>query len=546
MTNMGLVNNINNFLDSYRPSPTPDLRTPGVQRDMGPVRNVEEPSDTYFRDAIWSYEEYDSSSGGSFPSSQEANMLFTYARSESSQLTTDNSSIHTPPPPDDVTIDKPEPTTPIDIDELVGDDLTIPYYDKSQALPRPQTLDIPHRVSKTRVVKDVVKTNQVRGAGACIKCRLQRISCSTSYPCETCKKAYPQYHQTPEVCCIRYELSNVARELAFRRFDCLLRKEDAAVRENFRMAQPRFSDNVIVGHILFDRDTSKPGLPAVLRNYVCSADGRNVAHRGCTFARDHNNAALQTQPLIDWVENLASPVENSTFEGALESFVKICARSNCLNNFRPEIRTLAQKAHVVKCMYMIYRSRTLYFFQANKVQELPGPAHAEIRGVARSALESSERDLLAELDKFFKTQKQKLDDKERPIVWAALWQLMLVYRDLLRNMKPFGNNAEPLLNAVAVFYGACFRTSASLKLSLETLKDPHSFNLAQQAELADAFKYTLSLRDTFYQSIVAGVATIDQRLKDLVVAPEMKVLNRRPNKKATNGKLGDDLVMGGC
>ncbi|KAJ5000261.1 hypothetical protein K4K48_002911 [Colletotrichum sp. SAR 10_66] len=511
MTNMGLVNNINNFLDSYRPSPTPDLRTPGVQRDMGPVRNVEEPSDTYFRDAIWSYEEYDSSSGGSFPSSQEANMLFTYARSESSQLTTDNSSIHTPPPPDDVTIDKPEPTTPIDIDELVGDDLTIPYYDKSQALPRPQTLDIPHRVSKTRVVKDVVKTNQ-----------------------------------TPDVCCIRYELSNVARELAFRRFDCLLRMEDAAVRENFRMAQPRFSDNVIVGHILFDRDTSKRGLPAVLRNYICSADGHNVAHRGCTFARDHNNAALQTQPLIDWAENLASPVENSTFEGALESFVKICARSNCLNSFRPEIRTLAQKAHVVKCMYKIYRSRTLYFFQANKLQELPGPAHAEIRGVARSALESSERDLLAELDKFFKTQKQKLDDKERPIVWAALWQLMLVYRDLLRNMKPFGNNAEPLLNAVAVFYGACFRTSASLKLSLEAIKDPRSFNLARQAELADAFKYTLSLRDTFYQSIVAGVATIDQRLKDLVVAPEMKVLNRRPNKKATNGKLGDDLVMGGC
>lgn len=117
--------------------------------------------------------------------------------------------------------------------------------------------------------------------------------------------------------------------------------------------------------------------------------------------------------------------------------------------------------------------------------------------MTRSALESSERDLLAELDKFFKTQKQKLDDKERPIVWAALWQLMLIYRDLLRNMKPFGNNAEPLLNAVAVFYGACFRTSASLKLSLETIKDPRSFNLAQQAELADAFKYTLSLRDTF-------------------------------------------------
>lgn len=54
-------------------------------------------------------------------------------------------------------------------------------------------------------------------------------------------------------------------------------------------------------------------------------------------------------------------------------------------------------------------------------------------------------------------------------------------------------------------------------------------------------------------SIVAGIASIDERLKILVMDPKMKVLNRKAiNKKPAGGKRGaahghdGDEVIGGC
>lgn len=159
-------------------------------------------------------------------------------------------------------------------------------------------------------------------------------------------------------------------------------------------------------------------------------------------------------------------------------------------------------------------------------------------------------------------------------MWAALWQLMFVYRDLLRNVRPWRNNAEALFNAVAVFYATLFRTKAALK-SLDEVESAWLPNDAQRHDLVRAFNHALSLRDTFCkssagrylslirtvmtntpfldQSIVAGIASIDERLKILVVDPEMKVLNRRATaKKPAGAKPGaahshdGDEVMGGC
>lgn len=236
--------------------------------------------------------------------------------------------------------------------------------------------------------------------------------------------------------------------------------------------------------------------------------------------------------------------------------------------------SLLEKVHVFKSAYKICRAQTLFFVQPNGkgVEELPLPAQAELRGVARAALESSERDILSELDRYLKAPK--ISDQDRPAVWAALWQLMCVYRDLLRNVRPWRNNAEALFNAVAVFYATLFRTKAALK-SLDEVKSAWLPNDAQRHDLVGAFNHALSLRDTFCksserpsfslirmvmtytpfldQSIVAGIASIDERLKILVVDPEMKVLNRRAtNKKPAGAKRGAahshdcDEVMGGC
>ncbi|KAI8184231.1 hypothetical protein K4K51_012726 [Colletotrichum sp. SAR 10_75] len=253
---------------------------------------------------------------------------------------------------------------------------------------------------------------------------------------------------------------------------------------------------------------------------------------------------------LEWTERSLSPEDFSTFEGGIECLIRAYVRLGYARQ-RPQF-SLLEKVHIFKSAYKICRAQTLFFVQPNGkgVEELPLPAQAELRGVARAALESSERDILSELDRYLKTPK--ISDQDRPAVWAALWQLMFVYRDLLRNVRPWRNNAEALFNAVAVFYATLFRTKAALK-SLEEVKSAWLPNDAQRHDLIGAFNHALSLRDTFYQSIVAGIASIDERLKILVVDPEMKVLNRRATtKKPAGAKPGaahshdGDEVMGGC
>ncbi|KAI8256685.1 hypothetical protein K4K56_007532 [Colletotrichum sp. SAR 10_98] len=264
----------------------------------------------------------------------------------------------------------------------------------------------------------------------------------------------------------------------------------------------------------------------------------------------HVFKALLQDYQLEWTERSLSPEDFSTFEGGIECLIRAYIRSGYARQ-RPQF-SLLEKVHIFKSAYKICRAQTLFFVQPNGkgVEELPLPAQAELRGVARAALESSERDILSELDKYLKTPK--ISGQDKPAVWAALWQLMFVYRDLLRNVRPWRNNAEALFNAVAVFYATLFRTKAALK-SLDEIESAWLPNDAQRHDLVGTFNHALSLRDTFYQSIVAGIASIDERLKILVVDPEMKVLNRRATyKKPAGAKRGaahshdGDEVMGGC
>ncbi|TDZ53066.1 hypothetical protein CTRI78_v007219 [Colletotrichum trifolii] len=520
------------------------------------------PYETHFADALYFYPDKTEdmkSAPGSVDGSQSSNML---PRSSS----TDGSLSSSDGPPSAATPDPPLGSSPhFDIsedrsrqgshEELIGlrrydDKLTTPQLDPRQDLPRPSKLHITHIPDKTksrhRVVKNVDKVNQVRGAGACNRCRLQKVPCTILGICETCIKACPL---APEVCCTRKDLATVGRE-CHKRLAGLNRKHDDHVREVLRVGRPEFSDVLFEGRIYFDRECLTGGLPACLRNYTCAAPGGNNLSRGCTFSRDRVQPALMQEEQLKWAERCELSEDFRTFEGAVESLIKTYAKSGgYIARQRPQF-ALVDKAHTFKSMYKIYHAPGFFFADkhGNGVVELPLPAQAEMRGVARAALESAERDMLAELDKCLKTPK--VVDKDKPAVWAALWQLMFVYRDLLRNVPPWRHNAEPLFNAVAVFYATLFRTTNALKF-LEGPKEVWLANDGQRGELVASLESALSLRDTFYQSIVAGVAAIDQRLKVLVVNPEMKVLNRRPNKKTAGGKRGaahdedEDEAMGG-
>ncbi|KAI8158027.1 hypothetical protein K4K54_010322 [Colletotrichum sp. SAR 10_86] len=472
-----------------------------------------EPFPTFFDDAVY-FQDCDGESTSSPSSSKESRssltMLSASPPSQRSQRTpSETSSAATPDPPPgssprfEVLLDHPVRGSDEDLHGLrrFDDKLTTPQLD-DEDLPRPSKLDIAGHAkpARSRFIPDVSKVNSVRDAGA---------------------------------------------------FAGLTHKNDDIVKEILRSARPVFDAHVFKGQIFLDRSCTGASLPACLRNYTYKTVGTDtITHVGCTFSKSDPNPALLQDHQLEWTERSLSPEDFSTFEGGIECLIRAYVRLGYARQ-RPQF-SLLEKVHIFKSAYKICRAQTLFFVQPNGkgVEELPLPAQAELRGVARAALESSERDILSELDRYLKTPK--ISDQDRPAVWAALWQLMFVYRDLLRNVRPWRNNAEALFNAVAVFYATLFRTKAALK-SLEEVKSAWLPNDAQRHDLIGAFNHALSLRDTFYQSIVAGIASIDERLKILVVDPEMKVLNRRATtKKPAGAKPGaahshdGDEVMGGC
>ncbi|KAF9879128.1 hypothetical protein CkaCkLH20_03361 [Colletotrichum karsti] len=380
----------------------------------------------------------------------------------------------------------------------------------------------------TRTVKNVHKTNQVRANKSCTKCRIQKIECTVDGICETCTKAYPK---APECACFRRDLSSTADGFSYRRFVGLDRTLESRAKYSVETSCPNFLPSLHKGGVVF------PGYPAIrlpitLQNYFCmTRDEKQPSPQGCVIARVHNGVPQHFQ-LIKWAEAMVSEEDTRTFEGAIENFIKIYSEP-CRSQYGYQARpmmTLLNKVHTMKCMYKICCEDKFDFVwdTTNTVRPLPLPAQAELRTIARKAMESAERDILLELDKLFRPKS--IGDGERPAVWAALWQLMFVYRSLLRNMgRRLPNNdadAESLLSALGVFYAAHFRTSASLKLSMDKVGCE-----TKASGLERAFEHALSLRGTHLQSIAAGVDDIDQRLKLLVVDPEMKVLNRRQPKK---------------
>lgn len=69
-------------------------------------------------------------------------------------------------------------------------------------------------------------------------------------------------------------------------------------------------------------------------------------------------------------------------------------------------------------------------------ERLPYSVHEELRHIAKKAMESLERDILSELDACM-TQSGVVESNEKPLLWACLWQLIFVYRQLLLSSRKF-------------------------------------------------------------------------------------------------------------
>lgn len=103
----------------------------------------------------------------------------------------------------------------------------------------------------------------------------------------------------------------------------------------------------------------------------------------------------------------------------------------------------------MSCFYRIWKMQTFCCLDpSNNMAALPSSAAAEMRQIAISALRSLEHDVLKELDACV-AQQGTLKANERFVVWACMWQLMFLYRELVIAFEAYMNriaNARSELN----------------------------------------------------------------------------------------------------
>lgn len=189
----------------------------------------------------------------------------------------------------------------------------------------------------------------------------------------------------------------------------------------------------------------------VVQTYAHSyEDANNPSHPSMVdFTRDEVPTYGKLQR---WAEVQFESERNEGFQDAVQTFLLAYANeghglpkvSGRVFSTRRDLHTdclvqhsLVSKVHQMSCFFRIWK--TPYFYcrdPKNKITSLPLSAQARLRSIARSALHGLEHDVLKKLDDCL-TQAGAPRDDERVAIWACLWQLMLMYRDLASANKGF-------------------------------------------------------------------------------------------------------------
>lgn len=89
----------------------------------------------------------------------------------------------------------------------------------------------------------------------------------------------------------------------------------------------------------------------------------------------------------------------------------------------------------MNCFYRIWKTHSFWCLDpSKKVVDLPLSVQAELRLIALRALESLEHDILKQLDDSL-AQQGTIQSQDKLAIWASMWQLILLYRDLLKGFK---------------------------------------------------------------------------------------------------------------
>jgi hypothetical protein len=89
----------------------------------------------------------------------------------------------------------------------------------------------------------------------------------------------------------------------------------------------------------------------------------------------------------------------------------------------------------MNCFFRIWKARSFWCLDpTNKLTTLPLSVQAQLRNIARRAIYSLEHDILKEMDECI-AQQGPPKAQERIAIWASMWQLILMYRELMQGFK---------------------------------------------------------------------------------------------------------------
>lgn len=200
--------------------------------------------------------------------------------------------------------------------------------------------------------------------------------------------------------------------------------------------------------IFLNKDTTSPALLATVQPYMSNDDQGEAANPSkADFPRDH---VPSYEALQSWVESQIRREQGPDFSQTLQSFllayaeggralpkirIRMAFSSRLAAGLTADQHNLVQNVFKMSCFFMIWRMPSFWCRDpTNRIANLPLSVQARLRNIAREALKSLEYKVLKSLDECLGQHSQPRPD-EKMAVWASLWQLILMYRDLLTACK---------------------------------------------------------------------------------------------------------------
>ncbi|KAK4193369.1 hypothetical protein QBC35DRAFT_481386 [Podospora australis] len=386
-----------------------------------------------------------------------------------------------------------------------------------------QISNMPQPPKRSRVLECPEQTNQVRDAGACYHCRMNKSKCSPSV-CDWCKK-----QPFPEKACVRRSMPILLGFYSSRWiFTETLRRDnlDESRKETL--------------FISFTGKADSPCLPLTVAPF--NGD-QGIVRFGIS------SSAIPAEPqLLDWAtrQMVWESKHRHDFESRLDSFHLEYVRGR-----EPE-PSMSPRLLKMKQMWKIWCSKDFFVHRRPgwPGQRQLGPNYSSIqdrlRHIAGKTISELERYIVKDVDDYLKKEKPSSSRTALDISkWLSLWQLVSIYRHSLRYMsqqeptdaapfvmgvtqeytdrrRNFRTTTEELLRGLVVIYYDLFHKRTTIQAIHNP--GPDVFASPNKARMHDTFKQALSANREFCKQVSNQNITDDQFFIEYLIKREMKVL----------------------